>query len=47
MKQYAGTVPGGDRELAMAAGSVLGHLGRLAHTRRAELHRAWEDLGEE
>ncbi len=47
MKQYARTVPAGDRDLAMAAGSVLGHLGRLAHMKRAELHRAWEDLGEE
>jgi CHAD domain-containing protein len=46
MKQYARTIPPGDRELALGAGSALGHLGRLAHTKRGDLHRAWGDLGE-
>lgn len=47
LKQYARTIPHGDRELALGAGSALGHLGRLAHTKRGDLRRAWEDLGEE
>jgi triphosphatase len=47
MRSYAATVPGDDRELAMGAGSVLGHLERLARTKRGELRKAWEELGEE
>ncbi len=47
MRQYARTIPRGDRELALGAGSVLGHLARLTHTKRGDLRRAWEDLGEE
>jgi len=46
MRKYAHTIPHDDRDLAMGAGSVLGHLERMARTRRGELHRAWADLGE-
>lgn len=47
MQKYAKTIPQDDRELALGAGSVLGHLERLTRTRRGELRRAWSDLGEE
>jgi CHAD domain-containing protein len=46
MRKYAETIPGDDRELALGAGSVLGHLERLARTKRGELRQAWEELGE-
>jgi CHAD domain-containing protein len=46
MRDYARTIPPDDRALALASGSVLGHLERMTRTRRGELHRAWEELGE-
>jgi len=47
MRKYAKTIPRRDSELAMAAGSVLGHLERAARVRRSELRRAWERVAEE
>lgn len=47
MRKYAETIPTDDRDLALGAGSVLGHLERLARTRRGDLRAAWEELGEE
>jgi CHAD domain-containing protein len=46
MRKYAKTVPRRDTELAMSAGSVLGHLERAARVRRGELRRAWDRLTE-
>jgi CHAD domain-containing protein len=47
LRKYARTIPREDRELTMGAGSALGHIERLTRTKRGELHRAWEELGEE
>jgi CHAD domain-containing protein len=47
MKKYAKTIPRRDRDLTLAAGSVLGHLERAARLRRGELQRAWERVWEE
>ncbi len=47
MRKYAKTVPRRDAELAMAAGSVLGHLERATRVKRGELRRAWERVAEE
>jgi CHAD domain-containing protein len=46
MRKYAKTVPRRDTELAMSAGSVLGHLERAARVRRSELRRAWDRVAE-
>jgi len=47
MRKYAKTIPRRDAELAMAAGSVLGHLERAGRVKRSELRRAWERVAEE
>ena len=47
MRKYAKTVPRRDTELAMSAGSVLGHLERAARVRRSDLRRVWERVSEE
>jgi hypothetical protein len=47
MRKYAKTIPRRDAELAMAAGSVLGHLERAGRVKRSELRRAWERAAEE
>jgi CHAD domain-containing protein len=43
MRNYAKTVPGRDRELTLAVGSVMGHLERVGRMRRADLRRAWSE----
>jgi CHAD domain-containing protein len=46
LRKYAKTVPGRDRELTLAVGSVMGHLERVGRMRRADLRRAWHEARE-
>jgi CHAD domain-containing protein len=47
LRKYAKTVPGRDRELTLAVGSVMGHLERAARMRRTDLRRAWSEARED
>jgi CHAD domain-containing protein len=46
MRRYARTIPHEDRELAVSAGAVLGHLERQLRLHRDDLRQVWEELGE-